>query len=357
MDVNEQALWRDPEGFFVSGAARYRHEELMYSDTDFTPEERAMLADLEKDQGIPQRDDGQQQDQPGAQADASAQSQAADQQGQAGSANDGQQAASDQGAQGAQANPADQAGQQAGDAAAQQAEPERKHGDLRKALRAARRSEHQVREENERLRKENEALKAAQDRAKSETELSDDEIAQLEADFPGQAAALRKLNEQVKELKAMRPAAKAASAEPEFEPPILAPALQEIVDDIPDLLDMQHDPDRTRWDMAVAADAMLFRDPAWANKSDAERLAEAARIANERAGAKPAASAHQPSQQQSQGGKPQESRLDLALKRIEQAPQTQPASISDLRGGASPTSKSTPDYSRMSDDEIMSSLG
>lgn len=319
----------------------------MHSDTDFTEDERAMLADLERQENLAIEQSQQEEAEGNPQGE---QPQAAAQDAPAGEAS-----ATPEGP--AAAAPAAEPEKDPTQAPAAQDPQAKKPGDLRNALRASRRAERAAREEAERLRQEIEDLKAGK-KSDDSTALTDEELAEMEVDFPAQAAAIRKLNDTVKQLKTAAAPAPAAPAPEEFIPPTLVPELQEVVDEIPELLDMQNDPDQTRWQLAVEADRLLHKSPKWANKPLAQRLAEAARIANEQVGAAPAPSpapAPAPSPQpQSNGGK---SSLEQAKARIESAPTPQPTSISDIRGGASPSSKTAPDYSRMSDEEIMSSLG
>lgn len=165
---------------------------------------------------------------------------------------------------------AEPAAQAAPPAAATPAQPT---GDVRAALRAARRAEHRAREEAERLRRENEALKAKVPTEPDPDAISDEEIRQAERVDP--------LLGKVARLASRAVAAPAAEApqpqQAEFVPPYLPPAVQEAVDDVPQLLQWQTNPDQTAFRAAIEADRYLQTLPAWKDKSMAERFAEVVR--------------------------------------------------------------------------------
>jgi hypothetical protein len=147
--------------------------------------------------------------------------------------------------------------------------PAQPSGDVRAALRAARRSEHRAREEVERLRRENEALKAKAPTEPDPDAISDEEIRQAERVDP--------LLGKVARLASRAVAAPAAEAPPaqqaEFQPPYLPPVVQEAVDDVPQLLAWQTNPDQTAFRAAIEADRYLQTLPAWKDKPMAERFA------------------------------------------------------------------------------------
>lgn len=205
-------------------------------------------------------------------------------------------------------------------------------GDLKAALRASRHAERMARERAERAERElEEARKAAPAPTPQKTEL-DAELETLEADVPPVAKVVKHLLKEVSELKqtAAAPAAPAAPAQPEFVPETLPPQLQEIVDENDALLSMQHDPNQDRWQLAKSIDGMLTTHPVWKAKPVADRLAEVVRRVNLEVAPPVTAAAAAP-----------------AERSIE--------SLSDLRGGVAPANN-TPDYSRMSDEDILASL-
>lgn len=212
-------------------------------------------------------------------------------------------------------------------------------GDIRQALRASRRSEQRAKDELQRLREENEELrKQAPPKPAATDEITDAELDEISADFPQMA----KLAAAVKRM-APKPEPKPQSvASTEFVPDELPPDLQEVVDDIPDLLTWQNDPDQTRFEMAKAADALLLRHPKWKDKPQAERLQEVARRVNNELG-------------QDAPAAPQ--RIDPA-RAIEEAPQRQARSMGDIGGGGGRDAKAN-DLARfkaMSADDVEAEL-
>lgn len=204
-------------------------------------------------------------------------------------------------------------------------------GDLRAALRASRRAEKRAREEAERLRKDLEDARAGKAQTTS-TDISDEELAQMEIDFPLQAKLVRKQREQEQELAALR---QRAAPQPEFEPVLYDPDVQEIIDSVPDLVAWQYDPQaQDKFIRAIEHDKLLLTKPEWQGKPDAERFAEAARLV--KAETTPA------------------TRIDTA-QLVANLPTQQPRQISDFRGGARPD-QTLPDYTKMTDDQIMASL-
>lgn len=219
------------------------------------------------------------------------------------------------------------------------AAPEAPTGDLRAALRASRRAERKAREDKERLEREIADLRAGKAAPKPESDdLTDEELAELEQDMPLMAKAVKSM----RKVAAVAAPAPAEPAKDEWTPPLQPAEVQDAVDTVPELLAWQNDQDQRNFSLAVAADAMLRNLPAWANKPLAERLAEAThRVKVELAAASPA-----PSQQTK--------RRDPA-EVIANAPAEQPNGIGDFRGGAAPN-KVTPNYARMTDEQIMASL-
>lgn len=231
----------------------------------------------------------------------------------------GQTASDDTGNEGAANNqpPGGQAQQPTDDAGkTPQQATDKPQGDLRQALRASRRAEQRAKDELQRVREENEALRkqAPQQKPPATEEITDDELEELAMDFP----AMAKVAKAVKQMAAKEaPAAPTPSAN-DFVPPTLPPELQEVVDDFPDLLTWQNDPDQSRFEMAQAADALLLRIPKWKAASEAERLAEVVRRVNQELGQQPAA--------RTPAG------IDPA-KAIENAPMRQARSMGDFGGG------------------------
>lgn len=212
-------------------------------------------------------------------------------------------------------------------------EPAAPQGDPRAALRASRRAEKRLRDELDRTKQELEDLR--QGKAVVDTSISDAELAELDQDFPLQAKIVR----QQRELEArLAKAVPETQTQPEFEPLTYDPAVQDVIDGIPDLMAWQYDPAaQDKFQRAIQYDQALSVDPDWKDKGVSERFAEAAR--RTKAATSPA---------------PSTPRNDPAAV-IANAQANGPKGISDFRGGA-PANNPTVDYSRMSDELIMASL-
>lgn len=231
-------------------------------------------------------------------------------------------------------------------------------GDLKQALRASRRSERRAKEEADRLKAEADELReqlkqmrATQPKGSTDDDVDLDEIA---ADFPAAADAIRKERERrvalERENQELKSSAKPAAqqVDPEFQPIEFEADIQDAIDDVPDLLAWQHDPDQTRFQLAVAADGLLQSHPAWRDKPMQERFAEAVRRVkaelspNSTTTDPAAAPAAQPSK---------------ARQAIQNAPRANPETLSDLGGGqTSSTTSNVERYARMSDDDIFADL-
>lgn len=224
------------------------------------------------------------------------------------------------------------------------AEQPKPQGDTRAALRAARHAEKRLRDENERLKQELEAARTGQ--APVDSRLTDEELEQLEQDFPLQAKLARRQRELEEQIAATRTATPPAAAD--FEPPSYPPQVQEVIDEVPDLLTWQHDPaSQDKFQRAVEYDKALLLDPDWKGRTPAERFAEAAERTKRAFAAAPAAAP-------SPSAAPAATRLDPAAA-LAAAPASGPKGISDFRGGA-PASSTELDYSAMSDEAVMASL-
>lgn len=195
-------------------------------------------------------------------------------------------------------------------------------GDPRAALRASRRAEHRLRQDNERLHAElEEARKATPVPKQADDDLNDDEVAELESDFPviGKLARQNKaLQSKVDALMGQQGSSQQRQAEPEFQPLVLPPELQDVVDDIPELLAWQYDPDQAAFQMATAEDNKLRIHPKWKDKPIAERFAEVARRVKADLG------------EASQTTSKPRVNVDDALDR---APRVRPGTLGDIGGG------------------------
>lgn len=229
----------------------------------------------------------------------------------------------------------------------QTADPEKPKGNRNQALRAARIAEQRARQEAETLRAELEELRKQVPVGKKgddPADMTDEEIAELEVDFPAAAKAARMAKRAAEAVAKLTPAAAKQETVPDFEPPVLPPELQAAVDEVPDLLDWQHDPDQTRFEMAKATDGLLSRHPQWKDKPLEARFAEVVRRVNAELGAatpKPAANGRRDP-------------MDV----INNAPSRTPKSISEI-GGGDGTNTQGPDvsrFSRMSTEDVEAEL-
>jgi hypothetical protein len=227
-------------------------------------------------------------------------------------------------------------------------------GNLKAALRAARRAERRYREQLERANAELEQMRQKLPEGTRDAN-GDPDMEALEADFPGIAAVVKRQQQEIERLKgATQAPASQAAQETEFTPPALQPAVQEVVDEIPQLLALQHNADQTGWQLAVKYEASLRNDPDWDGRTDAERFAEAARRATAKLAATPAAS--QPSSSTPPVDTAAQARAAAAAKAA-QATRRTPESLSDFGGGGTEaTTDNLSRYARMTDDQVLDDL-
>lgn len=232
--------------------------------------------------------------------------------------------------------------------AAPPAPDDKPQGDLRAALRAARRAEHRSREEANRLREEVEALRKQVSTTPNPDDLSDEEIAQLEAEFPAAAKAARMAKRAFAQPPAAAPAA--APAAPEFVPAALPPEVQDAVDAVPDLLAWQNNADQSAFQLAIQFDGLLRSTPKWANASLEERFQEVARRVRSELGTPSPAPAPTPAP-----APPAQPDPKAALAAV---PRHTPQTLSDIGAGTGgPTDTLTLErMQRMSDDDIVAAL-
>lgn len=174
--------------------------------------------------------------------------------------------------------------------------------------------------------------------------LTAQELADLEAYDPKAFAKVKAIQDEAEQLRASAAAAPApAAAKPEFTPERFPPEMQDAIDQVNDLSDWQNDPKQQHlWRMAKAQDAILSELQAWEGKSQVERFAEVVKRVKELASQTPALP---------------KTPEELAREVIAAAPvAAPPVTAGGLRGGESPTTQ-FPDYSRMTDEQVMASLG
>ncbi len=223
---------------------------------------------------------------------------------------------------------------------------EQPQGDVKAALRAARRAEARTRAEVERLKQENEELRKAVPAAASDQDFTPDELESMKTDFPAQYKLYVKQQELAKQIAETRAATpQPATDSAEFQHIEFKPEVQLLVDQVPDLLTWQHDEaSQDKLKRAIAYDAALERDPDWMDKPILERFAEAVARTKRAFGEQPAPNPAAPP-----APRTDPSAAIAALK------PAGPKSISDF-GGGQPASAPTMNYSRMTDEEVLASL-
>lgn len=100
-------------------------------------------------------------------------------------------------------------------------------------------------------------------------DVTEDDVKQMEADFPDKGKQLRALWERAQHA-APAPAPAPKSGEDENDAQTVT---QEAIDQIPTLLAWQHDTDTTKFARAQEIDAVLLKSPKWAGKPAVERFA------------------------------------------------------------------------------------
>lgn len=225
-----------------------------------------------------------------------------------------------------------------------EAAPPKPGGDVRAALRASRRAEQRAREEAARLREEVEQLKSKVTTTTEPDPMSDEEIERAERDFPLLGKTARYVKQAMTAQPAQATASQPTSPESDFVPPALPAPVQEIVDNTPDLLAWQYDPDQARFELAKSMDALLQKHPAWASKPLAERLSEVVRRVNAELPAQAA---------QSAPASTVDPRAALAA-----VPRRAPETLTHIGGGGGkqPEPPALTRYMSMSDDQIVADL-
>lgn len=226
--------------------------------------------------------------------------------------------------------------------------PAERAGDLRQALRASRHNERQALEREAAAKAEADRLRAqleAQGGSDADDQddplaMSEERIAEIAKDFPAQAKTIRLL----RELDARTKQQAAASAPAtEWAPPAQKPAVQAVIDEVPDLLAWQvNQAEQAKFEMACDYDASLRADPLWKAKPARERFEEAVRRTQTAMGITPAAAA------------PVDSAAAAAAA-VAAAPSTGNPGVSDFRGGGTAQPPAL-NFNGMTDQQILGSL-
>lgn len=239
--------------------------------------------------------------------------------------------------------------------AAAPADADKGEGSTRAALRASRANEKRLKDE---LAESNRLIEEARRKglipdatgALTVKPLSDEVRKDVKAYAPEAAEYIAQLEattvEQARKIEASPAAAPAA----EFVPESLPAPIQAVVDDMPDLLAWQHNPDQTAFEAAGRMNEFLLTVPKWKAATPAERFAEVvARVKRDMGEASPPPP-------------PPPDPLTRAREVIASAPVAGvPLTAGAIRGGSSPDSE-LPDYNRMlkegmSDEELIQRLG
>ncbi len=216
-----------------------------------------------------------------------------------------------------------------------------------------------------------EALKsgtaAKPDKSGDLVDLTEEELQEIEQDFPQLAKVAKAARVATQRLAEMERSNGKGTAQQEAPASTQAASpsddpIQDAIDTVPDLLTWQTDPKHAdKFARAIDHDNLLKSSPKWANKPLEERFAEATRRVKEEFDlAQSTASQEDIDQQQAVQQRTQE-----AQRKAEAAPRRTPNTLSDLNGGARPAvdqiASLTPTAMlnrmlKMSHDEIMSQL-
>jgi hypothetical protein len=234
-------------------------------------------------------------------------------------------------------------------------------GNVKAALRASRRAEARAKQERDAAMAELERLQKLVP-GEAAGDASDADLEALAQDFPGIAKVVKAQAQQINELNqrvaGANPGA-STQASADFTPPALPLDVQSVVDEIPALLDMQHNPDQSGWQLAVKYDAALRNDPDWEDASAQARFEEAARRAAAKLGPTnaPAPAAPPAARGSSPTPSPQQTAQQRAAAAAAKAATRTPESLSDFGGAATePAGSNLGRFLRMSETQIEDEL-
>lgn len=188
-------------------------------------------------------------------------------------------------------------------------------------------------------------------------DLTPEQLAEIETDFPALAPLVAKVKRDSEELKAMRKPAAAPAASQEAED--TSDPLQDAIDSVPLLAEWQASKDE-KWERAKAIDRALEGSPKWKGKPLEDRFAHVARqVAGEfdiPVDDEPAPDTTSTNKPPAKAGKQPPEKV------IQAAARTAPNTLSDFKGGAPDPSRDAIDrmppqrmlarMSEMTDDEI-----
>jgi hypothetical protein len=214
------------------------------------------------------------------------------------------------------------------------------YGALQAARRDARRAETKAESLQRQLDEANQRIADLKSGKAPESEITEEEVARMEEEFPDEGKKMRSLFERAKALEKQIPAAKSATEEAGDDP------VQEAIDQVPMLLKWQHE-DGEKFARAVEHDAVLMNSPKWKDKPAVERFAEATRRTADEFDIpvdKPKASSSEPAA----GDKKPDAKPNPADAAVRKNPET----LSDFKGGAVPDHASL-DVSRASPQQLL----
>lgn len=206
------------------------------------------------------------------------------------------------------------------------------------ALQAERRSARQAsaraeraEKETERLKQEIEDLRAG--KSKDSDKLTEEEVQRMEADYPEEGKKLRAAFERTKELERQVAEHKPKDA---TEEEIGDDPVQEIIDQVPLLVEWQHDPKHAdKWQRAIEIDNVMRTSPKWKEKPALDRFEHVtAMVAEEFDIEVPGKSAG--TGKASPEKTPAKPKPDPAKAAVDAAQRQTPSTLSDLKGGAVP---------------------
>lgn len=200
------------------------------------------------------------------------------------------------------------------------------YGALLAARRDARRAESRAQRLERELAEANQRVADLKSGKTDATEMTEEEVARLEEDFPALGKKARAQIDRLKEIEQRKPQP-VVDDEPPDDP------VQIIIDAIPQLLDWQHS-DAEKFERAQEIDNVLTKSRKWQGKDPAERFREVTRMVCDeydieyRDGTKKNAPPPQAS--------PQPAAAPVATPQPTEPPRRTPETLSDFKGGSVP---------------------
>lgn len=217
----------------------------------------------------------------------------------------------------------------------------------RRSARAASARAERAERENAALKKEIEDLRAG--RSKDQGTLTEEEVQRMETEFPEEGKKLRAAFERTKELEKQVAASK--PKEP-TEQEIGDDPVQEAIDQVPLLVEWQHDPQHAdKWQRSIELDNALQNSPKWKGKPAVDRFAHVAKLVADEFDIEVPQEKTPPAPKQASSEKTAAKQSDpkqVAAKAERQPPST----LTDLKGGSVPEHGQT-DFKRMGPQQML----